>query len=51
MRSKREGVNPLPIAITSLKDAMSREVVQSSCAQHNARAGAEYDRVRRFRDR
>ncbi|MGY6157694.1 cobaltochelatase subunit CobN [Paraburkholderia strydomiana] len=31
-----QGVNPLPIAITSLKDAMSREVVQSLCAQHNA---------------
>ncbi|CAH2791584.1 MAG: Aerobic cobaltochelatase CobN subunit (EC [uncultured Paraburkholderia sp.] len=31
-----EGVNPLPLAITSLKDAMSREVVQSLCAQHNA---------------
>ncbi|WP_027214332.1 cobaltochelatase subunit CobN [Burkholderia sp. WSM2232] len=30
------GVNPLPIAITSLKDAMSREVVQSLCAQHHA---------------
>ncbi|WP_025600602.1 cobaltochelatase subunit CobN [Burkholderia sp. WSM2230] len=29
-------VNPLPIAITSLKDAMSREVVQSLCAQHHA---------------
>ncbi|CAH2924791.1 MAG: Aerobic cobaltochelatase CobN subunit (EC [uncultured Paraburkholderia sp.] len=31
-----QGVNPLPLAITSLKDAMSREVVQSLCAQHNA---------------
>src|SRR6266702_3737348 len=30
-----QGLNPLPIAITSLKDAMSREVVQSLCAQHN----------------
>ncbi|WMY10121.1 cobaltochelatase subunit CobN [Paraburkholderia phenoliruptrix] len=31
-----EGVNPLPLAITSLKDAMSRDVVRSLCAQHNA---------------
>jgi cobaltochelatase CobN len=29
-----QGLNPLPIAITSLKDAMSRDVVQSLCAQH-----------------
>ncbi|HEY3597369.1 MAG TPA: cobaltochelatase subunit CobN [Paraburkholderia sp.] len=29
-------MNPLPIAITSLKDAMSRDVVQTLCAQHNA---------------
>ncbi|WP_345814582.1 cobaltochelatase subunit CobN [Paraburkholderia sp. PREW-6R] len=27
-------VNPLPIAITSLKDAMSRDVVQTLCEQH-----------------
>ncbi|WP_018433205.1 cobaltochelatase subunit CobN [Paraburkholderia atlantica] len=27
-------LNPLPLAITSLKDAMSRDVVQSLCAQH-----------------
>jgi len=31
-----QGLNPLPLAITSLKDAMSREVVQSLCAQHDA---------------
>ncbi|WP_233835375.1 cobaltochelatase subunit CobN [Paraburkholderia sp. ZP32-5] len=31
-----QGLNPLPLAITSLKDAMSREVVQSLCAQHQA---------------
>ncbi|MBU7440314.1 cobaltochelatase subunit CobN [Paraburkholderia fungorum] len=30
-----QGLNPLPIAITSLKDAMSREVVQQLCAQHD----------------
>jgi len=30
-----QGLNPLPIAITSLKDALSREVVQSLCAEHN----------------
>src|SRR5579863_182969 len=29
-----QGINPLPIAITSLKDAMSRDVVQSLCAQY-----------------
>ncbi|CAB3799676.1 cobaltochelatase subunit CobN [Paraburkholderia fynbosensis] len=29
-----QGLNPLPIAITSLKDAMSRDVVQTLCAQH-----------------
>ncbi|MGF6484257.1 cobaltochelatase subunit CobN [Paraburkholderia sp. JPY419] len=29
-----QGLNPLPLAITSLKDAMSRDVVQSLCAQH-----------------
>ncbi|NIF55027.1 cobaltochelatase subunit CobN [Burkholderia sp. Ax-1724] len=31
-----QGLNPLPLAITSLKDAVSREVVQSLCAQHDA---------------
>jgi len=31
-----QGLNPLPLAITSLKDAMSREVVQSLCARHQA---------------
>ncbi|MGH8780294.1 cobaltochelatase subunit CobN [Paraburkholderia sp.] len=30
------GLNPLPIAITSLKDAVSRDVVQRLCEQHNA---------------
>jgi cobaltochelatase CobN len=30
-----QGLNPLPIAITSLKDAMSREVLQQLCAQHD----------------
>jgi cobaltochelatase CobN len=30
-----QGLNPLPLAITSLKDAMSRDVVQSLCAQHD----------------
>ncbi|CAB3803645.1 Aerobic cobaltochelatase subunit CobN [Paraburkholderia ultramafica] len=30
-----QGLNPLPIAITSLKDAMSREVVQTLCARHD----------------
>ncbi|WP_133645415.1 cobaltochelatase subunit CobN [Paraburkholderia flava] len=29
------GMNPLPIAITSLKDAVSRDVVQRLCEQHN----------------
>ncbi|APR39481.1 cobaltochelatase subunit CobN [Paraburkholderia sp. SOS3] len=29
-------MNPLPIAITSLKDALSREVVAQLCAQHHA---------------
>ncbi|SDR42070.1 cobaltochelatase subunit CobN [Paraburkholderia tuberum] len=29
-----QGLNPLPLAITSLKDAVSRDVVQSLCAQH-----------------
>ena len=31
-----QGLNPLPIAITSLKDAMSREIVQTLCARHEA---------------
>ncbi|MGF6962999.1 cobaltochelatase CobN [Paraburkholderia sp. WC7.3g] len=31
-----QGLNPLPLAITSLKDALSRDVVQSLCAQHGA---------------
>ncbi|MCC8397541.1 cobaltochelatase subunit CobN [Paraburkholderia sp. MMS20-SJTR3] len=31
-----QGLNPLPLAITSLKDAVSREVVQSLCEQHRA---------------
>ncbi|MFP3244320.1 MAG: cobaltochelatase subunit CobN [Paraburkholderia sp.] len=30
-----QGMNPLPIALTSLKDAMSREVLQQLCAQHD----------------
>jgi cobaltochelatase CobN len=30
-----QGLNPLPIALTSLKDAMSREVLQQLCAQHD----------------
>src|ERR1700761_6071516 len=29
-------MNPLPIAITSLKDALSRDVVDQLCAQHHA---------------
>jgi cobaltochelatase CobN len=29
-------INPLPIAITSLKDALSRDVVEQLCAQHHA---------------
>ncbi|SEJ15252.1 cobaltochelatase subunit CobN [Paraburkholderia diazotrophica] len=29
------GMNPLPVAITSLKDAMSRDVVQRLAAQHD----------------
>ncbi|MGF6916131.1 cobaltochelatase subunit CobN [Paraburkholderia sp. 40] len=29
-----QGLNPLPLAITSLKDAVSRDVVQSLCARH-----------------
>lgn len=31
-----EGMNPLPIAMSSLKDAVSREVVQQLCADHGA---------------
>jgi len=30
------GINPLPLAITSLKDTLSREVVEQLCAQHRA---------------
>ena len=30
-----QGLNPLPIALTSLKDAMSREVLQQLCTQHD----------------
>lgn len=30
-----QGMNPLPIALTSLKDVMSREVLQQLCAQHD----------------
>ncbi|HEY1995810.1 cobaltochelatase subunit CobN [Paraburkholderia sp.] len=30
-----QGLNPLPIALTSLKDAISREVLQQLCAQHD----------------
>ena len=30
-----QGMNPLPIALTSLKDAMSREVLQQLCTQHH----------------
>ncbi|MFC0397447.1 cobaltochelatase subunit CobN [Paraburkholderia rhizosphaerae] len=29
-------INPLPIAITSLKDALSRDVVETLCEQHHA---------------
>jgi cobaltochelatase CobN len=29
-------INPLPIAITSLKDALSRDVVEQLCEQHHA---------------
>jgi cobaltochelatase CobN len=29
------GINPLPIAITSLKDSVSREVIATLCAQHD----------------
>lgn len=32
---EREGLNPLPIAVTSLKDAMSRAVVDALCADAN----------------
>lgn len=31
-----EGLNPLPIAMSSLKDTVSREVVQQLCADHGA---------------
>src|ERR1700733_9577657 len=30
-----QGLNPLPIALTSLKDAMSREILQQLCTQHD----------------
>ena len=30
-----QGLNPLPLAITSLKDAISREVLQQLCTQHD----------------
>ncbi len=30
---KAEGLNPLPVAITSLKDAISRDVIATLCAQ------------------
>ncbi|WP_244829496.1 cobaltochelatase subunit CobN [Caballeronia sp. TF1N1] len=33
---EREGMNPLPIAIASLKESLSREVVERLCAQHGA---------------
>ncbi|WP_323118204.1 cobaltochelatase subunit CobN [Burkholderia alba] len=32
---EREGLNPLPIAITSLKDAVSRAVIDTLCAAHD----------------
>ncbi|TCK39018.1 cobaltochelatase CobN subunit [Paraburkholderia sp. BL8N3] len=31
---EEEGLNPLPVAMSSLKDAVSREVVQQLCADH-----------------
>jgi cobaltochelatase CobN len=31
-----EGLNPLPIAISSLKDSVSREVVERLCREHHA---------------
>lgn len=33
---EREGLNPLPIAIASLKDSVSREVVERVCAEQRA---------------
>jgi cobaltochelatase CobN len=33
---EKEGMNPLPIAISSLKESVSREVVERLCAQHHA---------------
>ena len=33
---EKEGLNPLPIAISSLKECVSREVVARLCAEHHA---------------
>jgi cobaltochelatase CobN len=33
---EKEGMNPLPIAISSLKESVSREVVDRLCAEHRA---------------
>jgi cobaltochelatase CobN len=33
---EQEGMNPLPIAISSLKESVSREVVERLCAEHGA---------------
>ncbi|MDR5739368.1 MULTISPECIES: cobaltochelatase subunit CobN [unclassified Caballeronia] len=33
---EKEGLNPLPIAISSLKESVSREVVARLCAEHHA---------------
>ncbi|WP_250523257.1 MULTISPECIES: cobaltochelatase subunit CobN [unclassified Caballeronia] len=33
---EKEGMNPLPIAISSLKESVNREVVERLCAQHRA---------------
>ncbi|BCQ25603.1 cobaltochelatase subunit CobN [Caballeronia sp. NK8] len=33
---EQEGMNPLPIAISSLKESVSREVVERLCAEHHA---------------
>ena len=33
---EQEGMNPLPIAISSLKESVSREVVERLCAEHRA---------------
>ncbi|MDR5857534.1 cobaltochelatase subunit CobN [Caballeronia sp. LZ062] len=33
---EREGLNPLPIAISSLKESVSREVIARLCAEHRA---------------